>query len=72
MSTKSDLLGNQKVYLRKLNKNNKTININIPYPIIKQSGLKPSDYMKVTYRDDQNKITLSKININTDYGEDTK
>ena len=72
MSTKSDLIGNPKTYIRKVNKNNDTLNINLPNPLVKSYNITSNDYMKVEYRDDQNKITLSKININTDYGEDTK
>lgn len=66
MSTKSEL-SNPKSFLRKVNRNNKTLTINIPLKIAERHNIHAEDYMIIEeYEDQRNKLTLRKLNINTE------
>lgn len=65
MSTSQDLTNNQRSYIRRVCKNRNTLNINIPLTLAKLSKIKASDYMVINYEDSRNRLTLSKLKVNT-------
>lgn len=65
MTTSTDLSNNQRSYIRRVSKNKNTLNINIPLNLAKLTKIKASDYMVINYQDDLNRITLSKLQVNT-------